>query len=185
MDSPTKSTKVALRCLKLCVGMALLTSCFMCYVNTLAYPGAHALAACHRVTAPESTDAPTQPATQRIFIDAYAGMTGVTRFVKRVPMGPSLGSDRTVQWVYSKDPDVFNRTSGQYGLPCSPEVNSASCAPFDCIIVRHEDLSWHNAHGIYDLVENVNMFERINFQKWRVETSAFLAVMQPKKRTAP
>jgi alpha-1,6-mannosyltransferase len=103
----------------------------------------------------------------KVYIDAYAGMTGVTRFLKKRP-------SKQATWVYNKDPALFNSTAGVYTAPW--ELGELS--DFDYIIVRYEDKQWHTKKGYYEWVEDVETFVRLDLKRLQIVREPFLSIFR-------
>ena len=127
------------------------------------YPGAVALSRVHEIGSTMSSR------NVNVYLDAYAGMTGITRFLKK-------RSSNRQKWNYNKDPVLFNRTAGVYTAPSS--------TPFDFLIVRHEDKDWHIKKGHYEWVEDVESFSALDYRRLRIQMNTFLSIFRPKKNSA-
>ena len=94
------------------------------------YPGAAALNFVHSISgcSPQSNQV-------NVFVDDFAAMTGVSRFLKR-------RSSAKCHWQYVKDPLLFNRSADTYSQH------------FDYVIVRSEDVGWLEGKGVYRVVES-------------------------------
>lgn len=129
--------------------------------NVRNYPGADAVlevASYHRAQHSELVDVSCGAS---VYIDAYAGMTGVSRFAKQI-------SSSGCAWVFNKDPLLFNSTADTY------EVTRQ----FDYLVVREEDRIWHAERGVYVVVGEVPTVGSINVRKLSVEMRPFLLILK-------
>jgi hypothetical protein len=137
----------------------------MTMANALTYPGAEAI---DKVNARLLSDyaAASGVFHRRVFIDAYAGMTGVSRFWKLRPIVGAVGghrsasADREPQIVYVKDPTVFNRTAitlatDRHNL-AAVAATAVAARALDYLIVRFEDARWLTGVCNSDLSLNVD-----------------------------
>lgn len=133
------------------VGVSIGCHAMMVYANRLGYPGAEALLQLHEVSL-HRRGGEERPAT--IFIDAFAGMTGVSRFHKLRPMCLDRDQQRKEKTTTTTLPRRVSYTKDEVGMNLtrygemvfhsgSKDLELPKLPTFDWLVVRQEDVAFH------------------------------------------
>ncbi|CUG05981.1 glycosyltransferase family 22, putative [Bodo saltans] len=190
------------------------------WISSHNYPGSTALSTVHRrLDHPNTTTATdmvytAQPpsggsdyAVAVVQLDAYAAMTGISRFSKKhyrpsvlVKAGVAVASkarrsssstavslpprsSSSVLVGYNKNPKWFNRsreepTAAAPSRPSQQQKRNDYHNGFSVMIRRAEETFLHTRSGVYVQRDTVDSMERFDFKKLRIATTRFLTIWE-------
>jgi alpha-1,6-mannosyltransferase len=178
------------------------------WISSHNYPGAAALATVHRRLDHLNTTSSDRVFTSQhgvavVQLDAYAAMTGISRFSKKhyrpsvlLKAGLSTAASSTgaaerstkhsgttgIIVGYNKNPKWFNASreggsSSDAAVPTSRRLNDYHNG-FSVMIRRAEESFLHTRAGVYVQKDSVDSMERFDFRKLRIATTRFLTIWE-------